>query len=444
MNICFKLLLTLPLIIFFKFSKSIEVDSSKAIVIAPTQFVLELNNKSKNYFDIPIKAIKPLNNSSIKDVILKITIDTLTFPDSKKLILFNDLIAIDSLEFILNDTISKFIRGYVLVDTTFYNNQNKLFKFTVKKHFTNSHSDEIQSTIIVQAISSTESPGTSENVSQTKSTSDQVSLAIGTNLDLADGADKLSFYGRISFFDPIVFDTISSLFKSKTWKPFKKIGIYGAVYQNRFTTLIQTTPEQEYYKVSAIYNNDSLRINRTFGSQKTTKRFDNYGLVMSLPITISVNLNSKPKHNRYFSVTPFDFEVLLRKAITEYSYTNSASDTIYINKTELNTKILALDQTTEDFVDKYWGFITFQYSMSGVNYKVFIKSTPLGMYWHDDKTTKYGFYSFYFQFTENNLGLRVGGEFKGVYAKAKPYFNLFITKSINLSKVGDALISKKD
>lgn len=42
---------------------------------------------------------------------------------------------------------------------------------------------------------------------------------------------------------------------------------------------------------------------------------------------------------------------------------------------------------------------------------------------------------------ENNQGIRIGGELKGLINDRAPFLNLFLTKGINLSEIGKAIKS---
>lgn len=432
-------------------AKDDDTDKAKVVVPVQKEFVVGVSNPTN--IEIKIEVNKPSDANKIKNVLLKISLNAADFEDSKYITVKNEVIAIPASDFSTSDKVVKSIYCSVETDSSFELNKNKLAAIKIEAYDSNTLVKIDHEQCIIKLIKSFASA----------SGEDGVSFALGTNLDLADGSDPLSFYGRLSYFDHSILKVkkkkkVNGTNNDKKEEPkkdqnsdkeneystfgciFNTMGIYGGVYQNRFVKDVETTPEMEFYKALAIYNDDSIKVNRTFGTQKTTTRFDNYGFLLSLPFTLSSKKAETPRHHGFFSFTPIDFELIFRKAITSYEYTNSISDTIKIQKDSINSTTLIKGETTVDFIDHYWGLTTFQYSMSGQKYKVFIKGTPLGLYWHDGLKAKYACYNFYFGVTERNLGIRIGGEIKGIYSKDPPFFNLFITKSFNLSKLGSALI----
>ncbi|MCW3104464.1 MAG: hypothetical protein JWO09_2904 [Bacteroidetes bacterium] len=416
-------LLTLSICIFlYNHLFSTERKDSISIIEIKSFMEIAVDSFQSNRLVIELTLKTPKDSSKVDaPIYLKITANKGLF-DNKYLSLETTAIIISEDELKTNKVIKKIIYGSIRVDETYELNKNKLLSVSVEKFIPNSLVEIPVSSCLVKV----------QLLHKKKPSKDGVSFALGSNFDLADKTQLNSFYGSLSYFKPNV------IHRERNNGPVYHLGIYGGIYQNKFITQKTTEIEKEHYQLLASYNNDSVQVKKSFTSKTTIISNNNYGLLISLPFTVYANVNSSSK--QYISFTPIDFEALLRKETTSYEYTSSSKDTIFnTHRSSVPDTSLIQDVTIKNNFDKYWGTLTLQYSYSGSSFRVFMKSTPCGLYWrnNDGKTSLY--YSFFFSITEKNFGLRIGGEFKGIYGNPEPYFNLFITKAFDFSAIGKAI-----
>ncbi len=430
------------IVIFIILSNSVvafNIDSSITIVNIPKSTTAKVSNIGSSNFSIEIKILGPKDTSKTTDVLLLIAID-----DDEKfsgLEIFTKSIYISKYEFQNNlassgisKEVYKTIVGTFNHDTAFVTNVNKILRIQVSTSTKNVQINNPLSTVKFVKSSFSQNH-------------DGVSLAIGTNFDIADGLKVNSFYGRISVLE-------KELFKIKNepkgfGKFIKTIGLFGGIYQNRYVTIKGRPEFSPYYKVNSIGNFDSVSVTRAYASKSQTIKSNNYGLLLSLPIYISTY--SKPNHSVYFSITPIDFEIILRNTLNTFTFSYQDSSLVKKPISFLNDSI-ADNSTEQQFVDKFVGLVTLSYNMHGKDYNVFIKASPISLFWTNSinnnleerssnsnhRSKIIPAYSFYFGVTERKFGIRIGGEFKGSYGIRNPFFNLFITKSFDFARFGDA------
>lgn len=415
-----KFLLGVTILFSSSYSFSTNRDSVNAVISVNAPAFLEVDTLHKaNEFDIEVYVFSPMSTDSIKDVVVKLSAETVDY-DNKYLTLSNNRIFVSKAELKADTVVKLNIKCEVKVDSTFKLNENKVFLVKVSNFGSNEKIKIETDALIIRAVLSFRTAGGI----------DGVNFALGANFDLADKVKLNSFYGRLSYFNPVVKDL------GEKW--FKSIGIYGGIYQNKYVSNETTEPENEYFKVLSIRNDDTLTINRISATRTVKTSYNNYGLLISIPFTF---FKSDENQNKkvYLAATFFDFEGVLRKTTDSYTYTTSLSDTFNIKKSDFVQSNTLIDSKTEDHYDKYWGAATLQYSHSRANYKIFIKGALWGLYWQDDIKATHSFYSCYFGITERKFGIRIGGEIKGVYGQPNPFFNLFLTKAFDLAKLGEGL-----
>ncbi len=264
----------------------------------------------------------------------------------------------------------------------------------------------------------------------------KVTLSLGANMDLSDGITVNTFYGRLSFVCHNILQSEKAWFRKNI---LSKMGIYGGLYQHKYNSTNETNDKANYYY--SYINKDAsnhLLIERSYSKLNLKSSFNNYGLILTLPFNLTNHVISaeKIRHNIYF--TPFDFEAVMTIKTTDFSFKDIQTDTITSSYIVLDS-LHNLYTIENQFVDYYWGFSNLQYLYDGNAYDFFIKATPLGLNWRGGNSRPKLNYSFYFGITENNFGIRIGGEFKGIYGYPKPFFNLFITKTFAFSKFGDLM-----
>lgn len=263
----------------------------------------------------------------------------------------------------------------------------------------------------------------------------KVTLSLGANLDLSDGITLNTFYGRISFLCHNICKSEKGKFRKNI---LSKMGIYAGLYQSKYISTDNFAPNLYYYNPIGRVDPNNYLVERSYTKLNSSNSFNNYGLVLTLPFNVTNQgfFGDGIKHNVFF--TPFDFEAVMTRKTTSYTFEDIHTDTISLSGPKLDSLHVPFTRS-QNFVTYYWGFTNFQYNYEGNKYNFFIKATPLGISWIGGASKPCINYSFYFGIAENNFGIRIGGEFKGNYGKPDPYFNLFITKSFDFSKFGDLM-----
>lgn len=263
-----------------------------------------------------------------------------------------------------------------------------------------------------------------------ESVKDKISFSLGTNVDIADGPKLNSFYGRLSINQP---NALANKFIGGS------LGIYGSLYQNKYINQENKYDINYYYRLKSIDASGNFEYSKIYGERKETISSNNYGLVLSIPVSYSKLEDTKIKHK--FGWTFLEFETIIRKITTASEIDTLNALSIILPYRILSDSLTPNPSVNKTVVDEYWGTFSLHYEYNGEKYSAFIRAIPIGIYWNNEDNVARAYYSYYFSVKENNLGIRIGGELKGLINDRAPFLNLFLTKSINLSEIGKAIKS---
>lgn len=396
----------------------------------PESEEIDVNELGKANLQIEVSVEIPKNKDSIvRDIQLKITCDK-TKGDNRMVTILTTFISISTEDLKVKDSTSlkRYIYATINADSTLKINNNRLI--FIKIESVNSDSMvKFSNNVYLGKLKSSYTIGNNKI---------NISLSLGTNLDFADGLKANSFYSRLSYYNPHLYEYIdSNKLDNKSseglkWSSF--FGVYGGIYQNRSVSPKDfADPLSIFYNPIEFINGDSIKINKIFAKRKQSIANNNYGLFFSLLLNL---LSRETMHSKTFiSINPIDLQAVLRRQITNYTYLDSLGVIDTVPRITINDNNRYSEGIEENHFDKYLGLAPFSLSFKNDDFTIYFRVTLFGKHYLDDIARPTNFYHYYLSFRENKFGVRIGAELLGDWngpTQATPSLNIFVTKQFDL------------
>ncbi len=259
-----------------------------------------------------------------------------------------------------------------------------------------------------------------------------VQISLGANFDFINGINTNAVYAEIGGF------------LTEVWTPFKyddfsKFGIDIGLINNRSITTSERDNLNDFY-FESIPDDDTLRKQISNEIEQVIETSQEY---------LSVFFSPTFKLTKYlYFATHFEFRKVDVTKTTEFSLTNP--DTSIVDSRNIAEEVLAREPfnleeskeekfTVNESIFGFGGILYIDDHPFTLKVKMLIGwNTEPGRIFSSEFNKSFG-YNTSFSLVEKGIGLKLGGQLRGLFDSGKPEFSIYLTKQFPVSKLLDFL-----